>query len=119
MREGAFEDIGNDLHVGMGMGGKAATARDAVIVDDTQRPEAHVVRVVILAERERVAAVEPAEVGLSALIGATQGEHRSLLFRVRVERTPGFPDGPLVCMWRCRRAGSTSRSLDRRGTPGR
>ena len=40
---------------------------DAVLVDHAQRPEAHVPRIVIVAERERVPAGEPAELGDSAL----------------------------------------------------
>ena len=40
----------------------------AVFVDHAQRPEAHVARVVIVGERERVAAVEPAELGAAAVV---------------------------------------------------
>ena len=42
--------------------GKPTAGRDAIVVDDPQRAELVVPRVVVIAERERVPAVEPAEV---------------------------------------------------------
>ncbi len=67
---------GDDLHVAVRVRPEAASGRDAVLVDDPQRPEAHVLRVVIVGERERVAAVEPIEARLPALAGVPDGDHR-------------------------------------------
>ena len=36
VRDGAVQDVGDDLHVAMGMGRKAGAARDPVFVDDPQ-----------------------------------------------------------------------------------
>src|SRR5258708_4435932 len=52
---------------------------DPVLVDDAQRAEAHVLGIVIVAEREGVAAVEPSEVGDAALLGGSDGDHGGLL----------------------------------------
>jgi hypothetical protein len=48
--EGALEDIGEDLHVAVRVGGEAAAGGDAVLVDDPELPEAHVVGVVVVPE---------------------------------------------------------------------
>jgi len=40
---------------------------DAVLVDDAQVPEAHVVRVVIVGKREGVIAIEPSVLGMAAV----------------------------------------------------
>ena len=45
----------------VGVGRKAAARRDAILVDDAQRPEADVLGIVVMAEREAVFGVEPAE----------------------------------------------------------
>jgi len=55
--------------------------RDAVLVDDPQRAEAHVGGVVVAREREGVRGVEPAVVEVAALRGGTLHDHRALLFR--------------------------------------
>ena len=67
--EGAFQDVGDDLHVPMAVGIKAGGGFDAIFIDHAQRAKAHMAGIVILAERERVTAVEPAKIGLSALGG--------------------------------------------------
>ena len=77
--EPALEDVGEDLHVAVAVRPEAGSGRDAVVVDHAQAAEAHVPRVVVLAERERVAAVEPAPVGLAALGGRSDGDHGFLL----------------------------------------
>jgi hypothetical protein len=80
MLERAFQHVRDDLHVAVAVGWKAAARRNAVVIDHPQRAEPHVGGVVVLAERERVAAVEPAEIGTAAVFGFSQREcHRSLL----------------------------------------
>jgi len=61
---GRFQQ-GTKADVAMAVSAETLPRLDAVLVDDAQRPEAHVFRVVIVAERERVAAVEPPEVRLA------------------------------------------------------
>jgi hypothetical protein len=50
-----------------------------VLVDDPQRMKAHPCGIVILIERESVAGVEPAVVSATALVTASQVDHRILL----------------------------------------
>jgi hypothetical protein len=73
--ERPFEDVREDLHVGVAVRAEALPRLDAVFVDDAQRAEAHVLRVVEVGERERVEALEPAVGGVSAVVCASEGEH--------------------------------------------
>ena len=73
--ERAVEDVGKDLHVAVAVGAEAGGGRHPVVVDHPQRPEAHVVRIVIVTEGEGVAAVQPAPVGTSPLLGAPDADH--------------------------------------------
>ena len=82
MLQRAFEHVGNDLHVGVGMRWEAATPGDFVVIDHTQWAKSHVLGIVILAKRERVPAVEPAEVGVAALVGLSYREHLELFLRI-------------------------------------
>ena len=54
MFEGALQDIGNDLHVAVSMGVEARPRSDPVLVDDSQRPEPHVIGIVVMAESSRL-----------------------------------------------------------------
>src|SRR5690606_20509238 len=49
--------------------------RDAVLVDHPERPEAHVLGVVVVREREGVVGVEPAVVGVPALVRPSERAH--------------------------------------------
>ena len=75
MLQRAFENVRDDLHVGVRMRREAAAAGDAVVVDDAQRAKAHVLLVEVGAEGKAVAAVQPAEVGTAALLGSAKGQH--------------------------------------------
>ena len=75
MGKRAVEHVGDDLHIAVRVGGEAGARRDAVVIDHAQRLEAHVGRVAIAAERERVPAVEPAPVGAAALVRPTSLDH--------------------------------------------
>src|SRR5262249_49653006 len=50
MRDRALADIGDDLHVGMGMRGKARVGGDLVVVPHSQAPVTKTLRVVIAGE---------------------------------------------------------------------
>src|SRR5512146_3335919 len=73
--ERAFEDVGDDLHVAMAMRIEAGAGLDAILIDDAQGTEAHMARIVIVAERKTVQALQPAEIGKTALFGGPDGDH--------------------------------------------
>jgi hypothetical protein len=75
MLELAVEQIGHDLHVAMAVRGEPGTRRHAILVDHAQRAKAHVARIVVLAERETVARLEPAKIGGAALFGGAMDDH--------------------------------------------
>jgi hypothetical protein len=50
MRDRAFANIGDDLHVGVRVRGKAGVGRDFVVVPDPQRTVTHIFRIVMAAE---------------------------------------------------------------------
>src|SRR5271156_2534537 len=79
--ERAFENVGHDLHVAMAVRGKAGSRAHAIFIDDAQRAKAHLVRVVVVAERERMAAVEPVELRAAAVGGFAQCDHRECVLR--------------------------------------
>ena len=68
MRDRAFADIGDDFHVGVGMGGKAGVRRDLVVVPHPQGAVAHIVGVVVAAEREVMLCLQPAVIGAAELL---------------------------------------------------
>src|SRR6266550_6346027 len=67
--EGAFQNVGDDLHVTVSVGAKPLSWADPVFVDDPQRSVAHVLRIVVVAERKRVPTIKPPEVGGAAISG--------------------------------------------------
>ena len=69
--QSAFDDVGNDFHVSVGMGGESCATGDAVVVDDTKGTVAHVVGVKVVGERETMMAVEPPVVRVSSFIGGS------------------------------------------------
>ncbi len=75
----ARDDVGQNLHVAVPVRAEALPRSDAVFVNHAQAPEAHVARVVVVAERESVVRVEPPVVGVPALAGRSQGNHRFVL----------------------------------------
>src|SRR5207247_1131187 len=70
--ERALDDVGDDLHVAVAMGGEACARLHPVLVDDAQAAEAHVARVEVVGEREGVAARKPAELRAAALGARTE-----------------------------------------------
>src|SRR5580658_771509 len=48
--EGAFENVGDDLHVAMPMRRETGAGADAVFIDDAQRAKSHLCWVVVVAE---------------------------------------------------------------------
>ena len=68
MLECAFEDIGDDLHVAVRMRRESPARRHAVVIDDAQRAESHVLWVVVVPEGKTVLAIEPTKVRPAALL---------------------------------------------------
>lgn len=70
MLNGAADDIGIDFKVAVRVSREALGRRHAVLVDDAKmRPLiAFFLRVVVVSEGERVVAIEPADITVSALI---------------------------------------------------
>src|SRR4029079_7122870 len=68
VRELAFQHVADDFHVAVTMRAEALTRRDAVLVDDAQRAELHVLRVEVVGERKGVERLEPAVIGEPALM---------------------------------------------------
>ncbi len=73
--EGALENPGDNFHVTVRVHAEALPGGDAVFVHDAQGAEAHVVGIVVIGEREGMAGVKPAVVGVPALGGRSEGDH--------------------------------------------
>ena len=68
VREVAGQHVADDFHVAMAVLAEAGARRDTVFIDDAQIAEAHVRRIVIVGKRERVVALQPAVVGVTAFL---------------------------------------------------
>jgi hypothetical protein len=75
VREAALEHVADDLHVAVAVGAEARAGLHAVLVDDAQRTEAHVRRVVVVGEGEAVERVEPAVPGVASFCAAADFAH--------------------------------------------
>jgi hypothetical protein len=101
--QGAVENVGHDLHVAMAVRRKAGTGLDDVVVENAQHGKPHVLGIVVVGERERVPGIEPAMVGMAAILRVANGDHDRTPFEFgldAVERGSGEP----------RSNGNTSRS---------
>ena len=61
-----FQDIGDDLHVTVGMGRKTFIWLDPILIDNPQVSEAHMLRVVITGKGKGVIGIQPAVFGVAA-----------------------------------------------------
>src|SRR5262245_65480516 len=101
--ERTLQHVADDLHVAVPMGAETGPRLDAILVDDSQRPVAHVLRVVIVREREAVIRLQPAVVRVPAVARAPDLGHamaslaaRSAPGRVALEaRLEQEPDAAL------------------------
>src|ERR1035441_2148370 len=73
--QGAGEDVGENLHVLVPVRAESLAWADAVLVDDAEGSETHVFGVVIAGEGKSVRSVEPAVVGMAALVAFANGDH--------------------------------------------
>ncbi len=67
MYERTSQYPGDDLHVLVRVGVESHSGRDDVVVVDQEKTVVSVLRVVVIAERERVLRVQPAGIGLEAI----------------------------------------------------
>ena len=80
--------------------GKPAAGSNPIFVDYPQRTEAHVLRVMVVAEGENWPAVEPAELGAAALAGGPYRDHRDSPYRsapISMRRGSGDNRADLRC----------------------
>ncbi len=66
MLDCAFEDVGEDLHVAVGMLAKAHGWSNIVFVDDAEGAKAHVRRIVVFGKAEAEVGVQPTVVRVSS-----------------------------------------------------
>src|SRR5215472_15498250 len=76
--ERSVKNIGYDFHVTVAVTGEPGARNDAVLVNDPQASKAHMRRVLIMCEREGVAAVQPSSPGLAARHSIAEDNHKSL-----------------------------------------
>src|SRR5207302_1847911 len=71
----AGQDVSDDLHVAVRVRAETSRGLDAIVIDHPQRAKPEAFRVVMLAERKRVAAVEPARISVESLRRRKHGDH--------------------------------------------
>ena len=76
---GALQHAGEDLHIGVRVGGESATRRNQILIDHPQYRVPHPLRVIVVTEGETVARVQPAKVGLAPRFCGSQLHHGLLL----------------------------------------
>ena len=69
-----LEDISEDLHVLVAMGRETHAGVHEVLINDPQRPEGHVGRIVVVGETEAMPGHQPAVIGEAAFLGASHCE---------------------------------------------
>jgi hypothetical protein len=98
--EGALEHVRQDLHVAVPVGAEAGARLHAVVVDHAQAAKARLPGIEVLAERERVTAVEPTPVGAAAVLRLAFRDHGITL----LVTTPPERRRPRAAARRCRGA---------------
>src|SRR5258708_7198904 len=88
----AGDDIGHNLHFTVAVHRKTAARSDHVVVEDAQRPEGDILRVMVMGEREMPSSVQPVRLETVALGVRNNLEHKSLL----CERDEGLDATPLL-----------------------
>ena len=78
MFQRAFDDVRDDLHVAVAVGAEPRPGPDPVLIDNSQRAEAHVTGVVVVAKRKGVTTVQPPQIGRAAFLRASHCDHGQL-----------------------------------------
>src|SRR5579863_10247426 len=77
VREAAFENVSDDLHVAVGMRAESPAGSDAILVHDAQRAESHVRGIVVIPEGKSMPGFAPAVVPVAAFATVPDGDHIS------------------------------------------
>src|SRR5207245_6153956 len=85
VRQSTFEDISENLHVAVKMGGETGARLHPIVVDHPERTETHVGWVMVVPERKSVAAVQPVEQRPAALF-SLPNDNQSLLLTLSPAR---------------------------------
>ena len=64
----AAQDVGDDLHVSVGMQAESHSRHYQVVVDDPQAAKAVPLRIIVIGEAEGVVGIQPTVVGVAALL---------------------------------------------------
>src|SRR3954469_21017394 len=75
MRERTFQNVSDDLHVAVGVRTESIARRHVILVDHSEGPEAHMLRIVIIRERETVIGVQPAMIEVASFVGGSKCDH--------------------------------------------
>src|SRR5579863_877238 len=78
MGQRTVEHIRQDFHVAMGVRTEAPSSRDAIVIDDSQRAETHVRRIMIAGKGEGVITVDPSQVGMPPIGTSANYDHFAL-----------------------------------------
>src|SRR4029079_8280608 len=79
VRDGAVQDVGDDLHVAMGMRLKSRPAFDPILVYDAQCAETFIGGIVIVAKGKTVAGFQPGEWCPASIFVTPENNHQRLL----------------------------------------
>ena len=80
MLKGAFEDIGENLHVPVRMGGKATTGGDAILIDDAKGAKTHVGGIMVARETETMLGIQPTVIGVATIFRFADGDSSLVSF---------------------------------------
>src|SRR6266536_6214460 len=93
MLEVPLNNIGQRLDVLVRVHRPIRTGHDPVIVEHPQRPDAHLIRIAVMVEREVPAGMEPPTVRLEDLAVTPDGQHYPALLRLIDPATLRLADG--------------------------
>jgi hypothetical protein len=62
------QHVGEDFHVLVRMGAEAHARRDEIFIDHAQSAEAHVLRIIVIRKGKRKVGVQPAVIGVTAIL---------------------------------------------------
>ena len=78
VRQRSFQNIGHDLHVAMRVRRESAATGYAVVIHYAQGAKLYVFRIVIISERKSEAGIEPAVIGMAAVVALANVDHHGL-----------------------------------------
>ena len=69
------DDVADDFKIPVRMHAESLSALHLILIDHAQGAKTHERRIVVVCERERVVAFQPAMIGVTAFVGGTQRNH--------------------------------------------